>query len=144
MSAPARQVRARQAERRPARTTPSRARPNLRVVPRASRRRSVGFWVLASFLLGSMVVGIAVTYALTAQAAFEMRDLAQQQGTLTRSNREMRAQIAVLMSEDRIDKWAKRSKLVYPASIEIINVRDAAPGGSGDGPSRDALTAGAG
>ncbi|MEX0991898.1 MAG: hypothetical protein WD004_06465 [Actinomycetota bacterium] len=104
----------------------------------------MGFWILAAALLGSMVVGIAVTYALTAQAAFEMRDLAEQRTTLTRSNRETRAQIAVLMSEERIDKWAKRSKLEYPDSIEIINVRDAAPGESGSSPSRDALTAGAG
>jgi len=104
----------------------------------------VGFWVLTAVLVGTMVVGIAVTYALTAQVAFQMRDLAEQQSTLTRSNRELRAHIAVLMSEERIDKWAKRSKLVYPPSIEIINVRDAASGASGSGPSRDALTAGAG
>lgn len=126
MSSPARQVRARQAVTPRVRTTPSRSgsKPSLELVrprKRARRRAGVGFWIMATIVLGMMVVGLAATYALMAQGAFEMQGLSQRQADLERSNGNLLLAIERASSTARIESWGEENRLVRPDVVEIIH-----------------------
>jgi len=122
MSTPARKVRAREASPKPrARTTPS--RPTLRVVRSTSRRRrrSIGFVVMSTLVVGLMVFALAATNVLLAQGAFALKDLAQQQSQLEQDTGMLRLEVAGLRMPSRIATSAKKLGLVLPNAIEVVH-----------------------
>lgn len=122
MSTPARKVRAREASAKPrARTTPS--RPALRVVRNTGRRRrrSIGFVIMSTLVIGSMVFALAATNVLLAQGAFALKDLAQQQSQLEQDTGLLRLEVAGLRMPSRIATSARKLGLVLPNAIEVVH-----------------------
>jgi len=122
MSTPARKVRAREASAKPrARTTPS--RPVLRVVRGTGRRRrrSIGFVVVSTLVIGLMVFALAATNVLLAQGAFALKDLAQQQTQLEKDTGLLRLEVAGLRMPSRIATSARKLGLVLPNAIEVVH-----------------------
>lgn len=139
-------------ERRAARAEP--ARRNVRVEPRrrsapvprrvasshgprernARRERPrphrgwLGFAVLASAIVGSMVFGIVVLNVLLAQAAFRIDDAERRTEELTQERLELVREQATLSAPARISAWASRHGMRLPDDIRILH----APGGTAD------------
>lgn len=108
----------------PAREGPAAARG-----PRPSHRRSIGFVVLASTVIGSMVFGIVVVNVLLAQTSFHIGEAERRLEELSEDNLELVREQAILSAPGRISAWASRHGMRLPDDIRILH----APGsGSGE------------
>ena len=127
----------------PAQNTPGR-RPRPDPTPRTpalptrrrpvrARRGAVGFVVLSSALLGSMVFGIVVVNVLLAQASFRITSAEQRLEELSQEHLELVSEQASLSAPGRIAAWANRHGMRLPDDIRILHAsggRTADPAGT--------------
>ncbi len=127
---------------------PGKRRSPLRTPPDAERksarrtRHHVGFVVLASILVGSMVLGLVATNALLAQSSFRMQDLSQRIDELSGRYLQLTREAAHLSAPGRIAAWARRHGMRLPDDIHILRVPTvdrAAPAGESDMPDLESL-----
>jgi cell division protein FtsL len=114
------------APRRRARPAPERrttSRPARR--RRARSRGGIGFVVLSSAVLGSMVFGIVVVNVLLAQTSFRITSAEQHLEELSQEHLELVSEQASLSAPGRIAAWASRHGMRLPDDIRILH----APGG---------------
>jgi cell division protein FtsL len=126
MSSPARQLKT-----PPPRHTPTRSletkRPLRSEAPRATervtRRRShhIGFAVLASALVASIVFGIVVLNVLLAQASFRIDEVERRIEALSADQVELAREQASLSAPGRIAHWASRHGMRLPDDIRILH-----------------------
>ena len=145
MSQPARRL---EPERRipprvPARPAPARRRtqpvPPARQRLAAARRpgprrpRSIGFVLLASTVVGSMVFGIVVVNVLLAQTSFRIGEAERHLEELSEDHLELVREQATLSAPGRISAWASRHGMRLPDDIRILHAsggRQADPAGT--------------
>ncbi|HJP67174.1 MAG TPA: hypothetical protein VKA30_12835 [Actinomycetota bacterium] len=117
---------------RPARSSPKRGERRtttggrLRVVaPPRRRRRRVPFLILATVLVGGLVLGVVTLQALVAQTSFQMEDLARRGVTLRQEHDQLRLEIARLSSPGRIAREAEEIglRLPDPSEVKTLPVR---------------------
>lgn len=130
-------------ERAPAaRRTPGSATTTLR---RARRRRHhVGFAMLASTLVGLMVLGIVSLNALLAQTSFRIDEAERRIEQLTREHVDLVREQASLSAPGRIADWARRNGMRLPDDIRSLHASGgsrAAPAGVADTSSPEEPTA---
>jgi len=137
MSAPARRmpppVEAPARVPRPAPGVPRGPRPSTGPTParRAIARRRphhLGFALLASVLIGSMVLGIVVLHVLLAQQSFRIDDAERRIEALGTEHLELVRTQATLSAPGRIAAWATRHGMRLPDDIRILR----APNGPTD------------
>ena len=117
------------ARRRTQPVAPAHKRPAAARRPRPSHRRSIGFVVLASTVVGSMVFGIVVVNVLLAQTSFRIGEAERRVEELSEDNLELVREQATLSAPGRISAWASRHGMRLPDDIRILH----APGsGSGE------------
>ena len=116
---------------------PARERPAAARRPRPSHRRSIGFVLLASTVVGSMVFGIVVVNVLLAQTSFRIGEAERRLEGLSEDNLELVREQATLSAPGRISAWASRHGMRLPDDIRILH----APGsGSGEPAGADPST----
>lgn len=92
------------------------------------RQHRIGFAVLASALVASIVFGIVVLNVLLAQASFRIDEMERRIETLSADQVELVREQASLSAPGRIAHWASRHGMRLPDDIRILR----APEGSGD------------
>ncbi len=133
---------------RPPRVEPrTRPRPSLvrrpAATPGASRRSTlvarrsgtVGFLILSTVVVGSMVLGVVALNALLAQSSFRVDDLEQRMAALSQEHLELVHEQATLSAPGRIAAWARRHGMRLPDDIRFLHVPPAgrtAPAGAAD------------
>jgi cell division protein FtsL len=101
----------------------------LRPRSRPTRRRSIGFVVLASTIVGSMVFGIVIVNVLLAQTSFRIGEAERHLVGLSEEHLELAREQATLSAPGRVSAWASRHGMRLPDDIRILH----APGtGSAD------------
>jgi cell division protein FtsL len=97
----------------------------------------MGFVLLASTLVGSMVFGIVVVNVLLAQTSFRIGEAERRLEELSEDNLELVREQATLSAPGRISAWASRHGMRLPDDIRILY----APGsGSGEPAGADPST----
>src|SRR5262249_15607758 len=92
-----------------------RSRPRLRAVRRRDPRvRRWVLWLLASVVIGGLLVGIVATQALVNQTSFHMHDLQAKAKALRQRNAELTLRVADLSAPDRIVAAARALGLGLP------------------------------
>jgi len=79
----------------------------------------VAFFLLASVLIGSLVLALAVVNALLAQASFRVKDLSDRVGSLSQGYERKQLRVAELSAPDRIARQAHRLGLALPSSEDV-------------------------
>ena len=106
---------------------PARERPALARRPRPSHRRSIGFVLLASTVVGSMVFGIVVVNVLLAQTSFRIGEAERRLEELSEDNLELVREQATLSAPGRISAWASRHGMRLPDDIRILHAPGTGP-----------------
>lgn len=102
-------------------TAPAVERRPVEPRPRPARRRSIGFVVLASTVVGSMVFGIVVVNVLLAQASFRITEAERHLVELSEEHLELAREQASLSAPGRISAWASRHGMRLPDDIRILH-----------------------
>jgi cell division protein FtsL len=90
-------------------------------VTRKRRRHHVGFAVLASALVASIVFGIVVLNVLLAQASFRIDEAERRIEALSADQVELVREQASLSAPGRIAHWASRHGMRLPDDIRILH-----------------------
>lgn len=114
-----------------------RAPRSVTTTPRRARRRRhhVGFAVLASSIVGLMVLGIVSLNALLAQTSFRIEEAERRIDELTREHVGLVREQASLSAPGRIADWARRNGMRLPDDIRSLHASggpQAAPAGAAD------------
>ena len=88
---------------------------------RRTRRRSLGFVVLASAVVGSMVFGIVVVNVLLAQTSFRIDEAERHLEVVSEDHLELVREQATLSAPGRISAWASRHGMRLPDDIRILH-----------------------
>lgn len=105
-------------------TAPARRVVSPDVAPTRRRvRHHVGFAVLASLLVGGMVVGLVTLNALLAQTSFRLDDLRAELDDLADQHAVLTRQAAHLSAPGRIADRARRRGMHLPDEIQFLPVR---------------------
>ncbi|HSL15734.1 MAG TPA: hypothetical protein VK962_05575 [Actinomycetota bacterium] len=117
-------------------TTPARVTPVPRATPpggiRPRRRRAarrLGFLVLSTVVVGSMVLALVALNTLIAQSSFRIDDLNARIDTLARRNLQLTSEHAKMSAPGRIADWARRNGMRLPDDIRFLHAHDE-PAGS--------------
>jgi hypothetical protein len=118
------------ARRRPAPAAPARrpVAPTRRSVATRPRRHHLGFAILASAIVGSMMFAIVILHVLLAQQSFRVDAAQQRIQTLSAVHLDLVRTQATLSAPGRIATWATRHGMRLPDSIRILR----APKGPSD------------
>ena len=98
------------------------------------KRHHLGFAVLASAIVGSMLFAIVVLHVLLAQQAFRIDAAERRVHTLSTEHLVLLQKQATLSAPGRISSWATRHGMRLPDSIRILRAPKAAsddPAGAG-------------
>jgi cell division protein FtsL len=141
VSAPARRIERQAVPRRahaPAHRRPAPARPAFparrpvaptrRSAGTRPRRHHLGFAILASAIVGSMMFAIVILHVLLAQQSFRIDETQRRIQTLSTVHLDLARSQATLSAPGRIATWATRHGMRLPDSIRILR----APKGSSD------------
>lgn len=85
------------------------------------RQHRIGFAVLASALVASIVFGIVVLNVLLAQASFRINEMERRIETLSADQVELVREQASLSAPGRIAHWASRHGMRLPDDIRILH-----------------------
>jgi cell division protein FtsL len=85
------------------------------------RSHHIGFAVLASALVASIVFGIVVLNVLLAQASFRIDEAERRVETLSTEQVELISEQASLSAPGRIAHWASRHGMRLPDDIRILH-----------------------
>ncbi len=136
--APERAQRAEGAKRPPRRPAPP-ATTGPRTARARRRKHHVGFVVLATLVIGPMVLGIVSLNALLAQMSFRIDVAERRVEQLAQEHLDLVRQQATLSAPGRIADWARRNGMRLPDDIRSLHASGgpAAPAGAdpsgGDG-----------
>jgi cell division protein FtsL len=98
-------------------------RPKPRVVEPPRRRLGrFPFLVIASVLIGALVVGVVSAQALVSQTSFRMEDLDRRANSLQHEYGQLRLDVASLSSPARIAHEARKLGLRVPPSEDVHTV----------------------
>ncbi len=115
---------------------PDRRAPNDVPVRRPRRRRHhLGFAILATVVIGPMVLGIVTLNALLAQQSFRLDEAERRIEALTIEHLELVHEQATLSAPGRIAAWARRYGMRLPDDIRPLHASGgeaAAPAGAAD------------
>lgn len=101
-----------------------RPRPWLRAVPRPRTRRGrLPFLFVSAVLVASLILMLTSVQALLAQGAYRLSSLGQQAEQLELEGDFLRLRLARLSSPERVAAAARRSGLVTPERVEILDRR---------------------
>jgi hypothetical protein len=106
---------------------PARA-PARRSAGTRPRRHHLGFAILASAIVGSMMFAIVILHVLLAQQSFRIDETQRRIQTLSAVHLDLARTQATLSAPGRIATWATRHGMRLPDSIRILR----APKGSSD------------
>jgi cell division protein FtsL len=106
---------------------PATGRPVTARRSRPKRRRSIGFVLLASTILGSMVFGIVVVNVLLAQTSFRIEEAERHLERLSEEHLELAREQATLSAPGRISAWASRHGMRLPDDIRILHAPGTGP-----------------
>jgi cell division protein FtsL len=98
---------------------PAMPRPSARV---RRRRGTIGFLVLSTAVVGSMILGVVALNALLAQSSFRVDDLQQRIAALSQEHLELVHEQATLSAPGRIAAWARRHGMRLPDDIRFLHV----------------------
>ena len=115
------------ARRRTQPVAPVRQRPATARRPGRRRRRSIGFVLLASTVVGSMVFGIVVVNVLLAQTSFRIGEAERHLEELSEDHLELVREQASLSAPGRISAWASRHGMRLPDDIRILHAPGSGP-----------------
>ena len=146
MSVPARSTPA-GPRRAPGPSRPKPARPTThqgttRVAKPKRHKRHLGFFVLSSVLVGSIVLGLVSLNALLAQTSFRIDDVSNRIDSLSQEYLQLTREQAELSAPGRIAAWASRHGMRLPDDIHLLHVPTsgpAAPAGAPDSLDQRAL-----
>ena len=110
----------------PRRSTPARAR----TAPRR-RRSPLGFVVLASVVVGSMVLGLVSLNVLLAQVSFRIDAAERRVSDLAREQVDLVRRQATLSAPGRIAGWAARNGMRLPDDIRSLHAPSGPPDPAG-------------
>ncbi len=115
----------------PARTPATRkplqeGKPRPRSQPKR-RKRHLGFFVLSSVLVGSIVLGLVSLNALLAQTSFRIDDVSNRIDSLSQEYLQLTREQAELSAPGRIAAWASRHGMRLPDDIHFLHVPTSAP-----------------
>jgi cell division protein FtsL len=105
------------------------------------RPNRLGFLVLATVVVGSMVLSLVALNTLIAQSSFRIDDLNDRLDTLARRNLELTSEQARMSAPGRIAAWARRNGMRLPDDIRFLHAHDepaATPAGEPDDPTERA------
>jgi outer membrane murein-binding lipoprotein Lpp len=105
---------------------------------RAPRR--LGFLVLSTVVVGSMILALAALNTLIAQSSFRIDDLNARIDALARHNLELTREHAKMSAPGRIAEWARRNGMRLPDDIRFLHAHDepaVSPAGVADRPGED-------
>ena len=71
-------------------------------------------------VIAIMVVGLVGAYAVLAQGAFRLDELAASQEQLLRDNEQLQLQVERHSTSGQIARWAEQHHMVLPDVVEII------------------------
>lgn len=98
------------------------------------RKHHLGFLILSSVVMGSMILGLVSLNALLAQRSFRIDDLRGRIDVLTQERLELQHEQAALSAPGRIAEWAHRHGMRLPDDIRSLHVPSkgttAAPAGA--------------
>jgi len=103
--------------------------------PRRRKKHHVGFTILASAIVGSMVLGIVSLNALLAQQSFRLDEAQRRIESLTTEQLDLVHEQARLSAPGRIVAWASRNGMRLPDDIRSLHAsggEQAAPAGTAD------------
>jgi cell division protein FtsL len=92
-----------------------------RTVPAARRAHHIGFFVLASLVIGSIVLGIVSLNVLVAQTSFRIDTAEQRVAELSRERVDLQRRQATLSAPGRIADWAARHGMRLPDDIRSLH-----------------------
>ena len=124
------------------RTSGAKTRQKPRQKPRR-RKHHLGFVVLSSILVGSIVLGLVSLNALLAQTSFRLDDVSNRIDSLSQEYLRLTREQAELSAPGRIAAWASRHGMRLPDDIHLLHVptsASAAPTGVPDSLDPRALT----
>ena len=131
MAVPARKVRQLPAQRPALRPVPT--RPRSRPAPRPRRSRRTPFALLSLTVVTLLVMLVASAQAIVAQQAFRVADLTRSIERLEEGHGQLRLRVAEMTSPQRLVRAARRSGLVLPDRVELLEIDPARPGGGTGG-----------
>ncbi len=102
---------------------------------RHRKKHHVGFAILATVVLGSMVLGIVSLSALLAQQSFRIDEAERRMEELTTAQLDLVHEQARLSAPGRIDAWARRNGMRLPDDIRSLHASgdlQTAPAGAAD------------
>jgi cell division protein FtsL len=112
-----------------------------RPAPTAATRRKkhhLGFAVLASGVVGVLVLAIVVLHVLLAQQSFRLDEVERRIEVLGTEQLELVTQQATLSAPVRIAAWADRHGMRLPDDIRILRAPNGPDDPAGAGPSQGA------
>lgn len=121
---------------------PSASRRPARRAAATRRRRALGFLILSSILVGTMILGLTALSALLAQSSFHVDDLENRIAALSQDNVELTRLQAALSAPGRIAAWARSHGMRLPDDVRFLHVP--AAGSTGPAGAADAPASGAG
>jgi cell division protein FtsL len=115
----------------PARELPSprpprgpRSEPARVLKPKRRKQHQVGFAVLASVVVGLLVLSIVVLHVLLAQQSFRIDEAERRAEVLRQEHLGLVTQQATLSAPGRIAAWAARHGMRLPDDIRILRASD--------------------
>jgi len=108
------------------------------ITTRRRKKHHVGFAILATVVLGSMVLGIVSLSALLAQQSFRIDEAERHMEELTTAQLDLVHEQARLSAPGRIAAWARRNGMRLPDDIRSLHASgdlQTAPAGAADTPS---------
>lgn len=135
MSVPARRL----PERTPARRTTPAPRPapaERRTTSRPGTRRTArrrfhpAFWALTALVLTAIVVSLVSVSAFVVETGFGIDRTEARIAELLDEGERLRRDVAEMSAPGRVARWAKRSGLVMPEEVVVLQVPGGASGAS--------------
>ncbi|HEX9375978.1 MAG TPA: hypothetical protein VGB19_07060 [Actinomycetota bacterium] len=93
--------------------------------PLRARRHFLAFFVVASLVVGALVLGLTTLNAMLSQTSFRVEDLSSRVERLQKASERKELQVATLSAPGRIEREARQlgMRLPLPSSVQVIHVR---------------------
>ena len=126
MSAPARKLQPSTRPKpssKPPRKAPASAKPRAGSAKPATRKRvrrlRLRFAVVIAAVVVPLIVGLVSLNAVLAQTSFSVDALTTRVNTLQQKSEELRKDVAVLSSPDRVSRWALKEHMITPDQHDV-------------------------
>lgn len=140
MSTPARKLTPRPSPPKRVTQAPLRSDRPRATTPSRRKKHHLGFAVLASAVVGALVLAIVVLNVLLAQQSFRLDEAERRIEVLGTEQLELVTQQATLSAPVRIAAWADRHGMRLPDDIRILRAPNGSDDPAGAGPSSEGET----